>query len=193
MPRKSPASDSNFTVKVSPRGASRLKDGHVWVYRSDIVSANGVPPGSLVTVTDHRGQILGSALYSSFLANRHPPDFARARRRLSGPAAPAHRRCHRLSRADRSRHQRLPRRLQRGRFPARPHRRSLQRHSLAANSHPGHGCGNRSRQANLRADRAASPRFHRRTRRPASPPTRRIAVVPLWLACRRERVPRSSP
>jgi 23S rRNA (cytosine1962-C5)-methyltransferase len=42
-----------------------LKDGHVWVYRSDIVSANGVPPGSLVAVTDHRGQILGSALYSS--------------------------------------------------------------------------------------------------------------------------------
>jgi 23S rRNA (cytosine1962-C5)-methyltransferase len=52
-------------VKVSPRGASRLKDGHVWVYRSDIVSADGIPPGSLVTVTDHRGQTLGSALYSS--------------------------------------------------------------------------------------------------------------------------------
>ena len=52
-------------VKVSPRGATRLKDGHVWVYRSDIVSADGVAPGSLVTVADHRGQILGSALYSS--------------------------------------------------------------------------------------------------------------------------------
>ncbi len=52
-------------VKVSPRGASRLKDGHVWVYRSDIVSAEGVLPGSLVTVTDHRGQSLGTALYSS--------------------------------------------------------------------------------------------------------------------------------
>jgi 23S rRNA (cytosine1962-C5)-methyltransferase len=53
------------TVKVSPRGASRLKDGHIWVYRSDIVSADGVRPGTLVTVADHRGQILGSALYSS--------------------------------------------------------------------------------------------------------------------------------
>jgi 23S rRNA (cytosine1962-C5)-methyltransferase len=52
-------------VKVSPRGATRLKSGHVWVYRSDIVSAEGVPPGSLVLVTDHRGQTLGSALYSS--------------------------------------------------------------------------------------------------------------------------------
>jgi 23S rRNA (cytosine1962-C5)-methyltransferase len=52
-------------VKVSPRGASRLKDGHVWVYRSDIVSADGAIPGSLVAVTDHRGHFLGSALYSS--------------------------------------------------------------------------------------------------------------------------------
>src|SRR5260370_20385866 len=53
------------TVKISPRGATRLKAGHVWVYRSDIVSADGVPPGSLVRVTDHRGKPLGTALYSS--------------------------------------------------------------------------------------------------------------------------------
>jgi 23S rRNA (cytosine1962-C5)-methyltransferase len=53
------------TVKASPRGATRLKSGHVWVYRSDIVSADGVLPGSLVTVTDHRGKPLGTALYSS--------------------------------------------------------------------------------------------------------------------------------
>ncbi|MGA9388944.1 MAG: class I SAM-dependent rRNA methyltransferase [Candidatus Sulfotelmatobacter sp.] len=52
-------------VRVSPRGATRLKSGHVWVYRSDIVSVQGVSPGSVVTVTDHRGQVLGSALYSS--------------------------------------------------------------------------------------------------------------------------------
>jgi 23S rRNA (cytosine1962-C5)-methyltransferase len=56
---------SGFTVKVSPRGATRLKDGHVWVYRSDIVSAEGVPPGAVVAVNDHRGQFLGTALYSS--------------------------------------------------------------------------------------------------------------------------------
>jgi 23S rRNA (cytosine1962-C5)-methyltransferase len=65
MVRRPTASDSGFVVKVSPRGASRLKDGHVWVYRSDIVSADGVPAGALVSVTDHRGQHLGSALYSS--------------------------------------------------------------------------------------------------------------------------------
>jgi 23S rRNA (cytosine1962-C5)-methyltransferase len=53
------------TVKLSLRGASRLKAGHVWVYRSDITSADGVPPGSLVSVRDHRGKSLGTALYSS--------------------------------------------------------------------------------------------------------------------------------
>jgi 23S rRNA (cytosine1962-C5)-methyltransferase len=65
MARKPPASDSGFTVTISPRGASRLKEGHVWVYRSDIVSAEGVLAGSLVSVIDHRGQPLGTALYSS--------------------------------------------------------------------------------------------------------------------------------
>jgi 23S rRNA (cytosine1962-C5)-methyltransferase len=62
---KEPSSASLPTVKVSPRGATRLKDGHVWVYRSDIVTADSVLPGSMVRVTDHRGKPLGSALYSS--------------------------------------------------------------------------------------------------------------------------------
>jgi 23S rRNA (cytosine1962-C5)-methyltransferase len=65
MVRTLTARGSGLTATVSPRGASRLKDGHVWVYRSDIVSAEGAAPGSLVNVVDHRGQFLGSALYSS--------------------------------------------------------------------------------------------------------------------------------
>src|SRR6202021_21937 len=52
-------------VKVSPRGAARLKSGHVWVYRSDIVSSGSALPGSVIRVTDHRGKPLGTALYSS--------------------------------------------------------------------------------------------------------------------------------
>jgi 23S rRNA (cytosine1962-C5)-methyltransferase len=64
MPRNSIRA-GHPAVKVSPRGASRLKDGHVWVYRSDIVSADGVAPGSVVTVTDHRSKPLGTAFYSS--------------------------------------------------------------------------------------------------------------------------------
>ena len=42
-----------------------MQDGHVWVYRSDIVSATGVDPGAAVGVTDERGKFLGTALYSS--------------------------------------------------------------------------------------------------------------------------------
>ena len=53
------------TVKISRRGAERLRDGHVWVYRSDVVSAEAVAPGGLVQVKDDRGKFLGSALYSS--------------------------------------------------------------------------------------------------------------------------------
>ena len=52
-------------VKVSRRGALRLKSGHVWVYRSDVISADGIAPGSLVTVADQREKPLGTALYSS--------------------------------------------------------------------------------------------------------------------------------
>ena len=51
-------------VKVSRKGANRLNDGHVWVYRSDIVTADGIAPGSAVGVTDERGRFLGTALYS---------------------------------------------------------------------------------------------------------------------------------
>jgi 23S rRNA (cytosine1962-C5)-methyltransferase len=52
-------------VSISPRGAARLKQGHVWVYRSDITSTDSLPAGSLVTVTDQRGKPFGAALYSS--------------------------------------------------------------------------------------------------------------------------------
>src|SRR5580692_862164 len=52
-------------VKISARGAKRIKDGHVWVYRSDVVAAEGVAPGAVVQVCDERGKVLGSAFYSS--------------------------------------------------------------------------------------------------------------------------------
>jgi 23S rRNA (cytosine1962-C5)-methyltransferase len=65
MPRPSAVSSAGLpVVRISRRGASRLQDGHVWVYRSD-VSANSVPPGALVSVADERGKPLGTALYSS--------------------------------------------------------------------------------------------------------------------------------
>ncbi len=65
MVPKAKASTPDLAVTISARGVSRLNAGHVWVYRSDIVSADDVPAGSLVTVTDLRGKMLGTALYSS--------------------------------------------------------------------------------------------------------------------------------
>jgi len=62
MPPTKPATPS---VKISPRGATRLKQGHVWVYRSDVTFSDGIARGSLVTVSDQRGKPLGTALYSS--------------------------------------------------------------------------------------------------------------------------------
>src|SRR2546423_5538794 len=59
------AAPRNPIAQVPARGATRLKEGHVWVYRSEIVSADNIPPGALVTVTDPRGKPLGTALYSS--------------------------------------------------------------------------------------------------------------------------------
>jgi len=52
-------------VVVSRRGAQRLKDGHVWVYRSDVLSADEIGPGALVEIADERGTVLGTASYST--------------------------------------------------------------------------------------------------------------------------------
>jgi 23S rRNA (cytosine1962-C5)-methyltransferase len=68
-----------------------LKQGHVWVYRSDILDADGLPPASLVTVTDQRGKPIGTAFYSSssqiairMLAHEAVPDLeALLRQRIS--------------------------------------------------------------------------------------------------------------
>jgi 23S rRNA (cytosine1962-C5)-methyltransferase len=50
---------------VNHRGAARLRAGHPWVYRSDLVPPAEAADGSLVQVRDERGRRLGSALYSS--------------------------------------------------------------------------------------------------------------------------------
>ncbi|HET8666816.1 MAG TPA: class I SAM-dependent methyltransferase [Terriglobales bacterium] len=52
------------TIMVDRRAALRLRTGNPWVYRSDIVSAEGVSAGALAPVLDERGRSLGTALYS---------------------------------------------------------------------------------------------------------------------------------
>ena len=51
------------TVRVNKKGADRVRRGHLWIYRSDLleVDAEG---GSVVTVRDERGNFIGQALFS---------------------------------------------------------------------------------------------------------------------------------
>lgn len=64
-------------VRIRKRGVSRVRSGHLWVYRSDILAVDGVPPGAIATVQDERDSIVGKAFYSTtsqialrFLARR---------------------------------------------------------------------------------------------------------------------------
>lgn len=51
-------------IRISHRAADRLRAGHVWVYRSDVEQWPGELQAGLVPVTDPRGALLGTALYS---------------------------------------------------------------------------------------------------------------------------------
>ena len=52
-----------MTVKVTARGAERWKQGHPWIYRSDVAEEPDKQPG-IVSVSDRKGKVLGQALYS---------------------------------------------------------------------------------------------------------------------------------
>jgi 23S rRNA (cytosine1962-C5)-methyltransferase len=52
-------------VIVNERAAKRLRDGHVWVYASDVLNDGGAKPGAMVHVIGPKDKILGSAIYSS--------------------------------------------------------------------------------------------------------------------------------
>jgi 23S rRNA (cytosine1962-C5)-methyltransferase len=51
------------SVVITPRGVDRLRLGHLWVYRSDVRSAQA-EPGAVVRLNDERGNLLGHAFYS---------------------------------------------------------------------------------------------------------------------------------
>lgn len=51
-------------VKISQRGADRIRSGHLWVYRSDVRSAEA-ESGDTVRVTDERDNFVGRAFFSS--------------------------------------------------------------------------------------------------------------------------------
>ena len=52
------------TVKVNKRGAVRIRQGHLWIYRSDVVAVDA-EGGSVVSVFDEAGNFVGQALFSN--------------------------------------------------------------------------------------------------------------------------------
>ena len=52
------------TVTVTKRGADRIRGGHLWIYRSDVVETNEAAAGSIVVVRDPNGNFVGQAFFS---------------------------------------------------------------------------------------------------------------------------------
>ncbi|HXM35961.1 MAG TPA: class I SAM-dependent rRNA methyltransferase, partial [Pyrinomonadaceae bacterium] len=52
-------------VIVTKRGADRVRNGHLWIYRSDVVDIAGATGGSVVSVHDPRGNFVGQAFFSA--------------------------------------------------------------------------------------------------------------------------------
>jgi 23S rRNA (cytosine1962-C5)-methyltransferase len=51
-------------VKISTRGAKRIRKGHLWVYRSDVRETGDCEGGAIVRVVDEAGNFVGQAFYS---------------------------------------------------------------------------------------------------------------------------------
>lgn len=60
----SPRGFDGAAAVISRRAADRLRAGHVWVYASDVVDVPPDSEGGLLPVTDQRGMLFGTALYS---------------------------------------------------------------------------------------------------------------------------------
>jgi 23S rRNA (cytosine1962-C5)-methyltransferase len=60
-----PVINEQGQVRIRNRGVARVRNGHLWVYRSDITEVKDVPPGAVTTVCDERNAIIGKAFYSS--------------------------------------------------------------------------------------------------------------------------------
>ncbi|HEX4998307.1 MAG TPA: class I SAM-dependent rRNA methyltransferase [Terriglobia bacterium] len=50
-------------VRIRRRGVERVRRGHVWIYRGDVVSVD-TEPGAVTAVRDERGALVGKAFYS---------------------------------------------------------------------------------------------------------------------------------
>jgi len=50
---------------VSAKGANRARDGHLWIYRSDVVKRPKAESGAVVRLTDNRGRFIARAHYGA--------------------------------------------------------------------------------------------------------------------------------
>jgi 23S rRNA (cytosine1962-C5)-methyltransferase len=83
------------TITINARAVKRLRQGHLWIYASDLVANAGAVGGQVVALNDERGQAYGYAFYSatSQITLRWcappgpPPDMAFWRARLQAAAA----------------------------------------------------------------------------------------------------------
>lgn len=53
------------TAIISAKGAARVRDGHLWIYRSDVPGRPKVESGSVVRVTDNRGRFIALAHFGA--------------------------------------------------------------------------------------------------------------------------------
>jgi 23S rRNA (cytosine1962-C5)-methyltransferase len=51
-------------IEISNRGARRIRQGHLWVYRSDVLDASEAVGGAIARVVDEAGNFVGQAFYS---------------------------------------------------------------------------------------------------------------------------------
>jgi 23S rRNA (cytosine1962-C5)-methyltransferase len=62
--RESPGLEEG-EVRIRKRGAARVRSGHLWVYRSDILEVKDVPAGAITVVRDEQHAVVGKAFYST--------------------------------------------------------------------------------------------------------------------------------
>ena len=51
-------------IRITTRGAKRIRQGHLWVYRGDVRDASDAEGGEIVRVVDEAGNFVGQAFYS---------------------------------------------------------------------------------------------------------------------------------
>ena len=80
MPKKPAASAKHAepSVKLSLRGATRLQSRHPWVYRSDVIGADDIPPGRAGPRAGSAGEVSGDRALQLFVADRDPHDLSRS-------------------------------------------------------------------------------------------------------------------